>query len=106
MLLLTMSDAVMAGSVRLKFYLDTVLDFENRRTVAQALAEAEEGLAGYNGEGLDTYAPLMAAMEKLDRVRSKSRSELPPILGWGDFVPAEGQTPLPKELVPTTMARW
>lgn len=79
-------------------FLAVILEKQALRDTIIAATRIAEGAYNYAGGGLDTYEPLVTGVEQLERVKLRGRRELPPILPWADFVPAE-QTKLPDELV-------
>lgn len=86
------------------FFIEQVLEKQSLREADQAARKLIEGVESYTGGGLGNFAPLAEARAKLERLSSKGRSELPPILGWDDFIGAE-QTKLPDELVAGVLHR-
>lgn len=86
------------------YFIERLLEQQALREVSAAAAALRDTVANYSGGGLSVHAPLVEAMARLERVRVRGRGELPPLLGWADFVPAE-QSRLPDELVAGVLHR-
>ncbi len=87
-----------------KYFLAQLLEKERLRAVVAAARAAEAAAYAYTGGGLDVYEPLVRAAEVFDRVRSQGGRELPPVLGFREFVKPE-PSPLPEELVAGVLHR-
>jgi hypothetical protein len=86
------------------YFIEKIVECERLRETIRAATEIVEGAYAYTGGGLDGYAPLVTNLERLDQVKSKSRSELPPVLKWDEFRPPV-QSKLPDELVKGVLHR-
>lgn len=80
------------------YFIGRVNEYRELRALQKAASRLSEGVDSYSGGGLADHVPLVEAMAEIEQLRGRQRGELPPVLKWADFVPAE-QSKLPDELV-------
>lgn len=86
------------------YFIETLIEKQSLREYIRAATAVVEGAYSYSGGGLDGYAPVVENLARLEQLKSKGRGELPPVLGWSEFVPKE-QSRLPDELVKGVLHR-
>jgi hypothetical protein len=86
------------------FFIDKLVEQQALRELDRLAQSLKESVRAYSGGGLAGYAPLAEAMVKLEQVKARGRGELPPVLTWKEFMPAD-QTKLPDELVAGVLHR-
>jgi hypothetical protein len=91
-------------SAHARYFIDKLLEKQSLREVDRVARGLLESVKEYTGGGLDTYAPLVEAVTLLEGVKARGKGELPPVLGWNEFLPAE-QSKLPDELVQGVLHR-
>lgn len=91
-------------TVHLRFFSERLIELEGLRRVDAAARRLIEGVRGYSGGGLESFQELAAARVTLEEVQRRGSRQLPPILGWRDFV-GEKPRDKPDELVEGVLHR-
>lgn len=86
------------------YFIGVLLEKQTLREIDQAAAAVAESVTSYSGGGIDDHAPMVEALARLEQLKARGRGELPAVLGWDDFMPAE-QSKLPDELVAGVLHR-
>lgn len=86
------------------YFIEKLVEKHALRETIQAATRITEGAYAYTGGGLDEWAPFVEGLAKLEQLKTRTRGELPPVLGWKEFIPAE-QSQLPDELVSGVLHR-
>lgn len=72
-----------------------------KQLLREAVREGQrlvEGIYAYSGGGLGDFEPYVSALQKLEEIKARGASPLPPILRFGEFI-GEKKRVLPPELV-------